>query len=127
MMLYLPDLYYVQCLVITHAMPKIMQSAMNTNMFYLSTAVNCGTLSNPANGQVTHTAGTTFGQTATYSCNSGYSLVGVNNRTCQATGVWFGTAPTCQGVLSYFFIHDKPVCNHIGCLAWQIFLTSNQR
>ena len=110
-------------------MPKIMQSVMNTNIFYLSTAVNCGTLSNLANGRVSHTAGTTFGQTATYSCNTGYNLVGNSTQTCQATGVWSGSAPTCQGVLSYisqfFFIHDKPVCNHIGCLTWQIFLASN--
>ena len=83
----------------------IMQPVMNTNMFYLSTAVNCGTLSNPDNGQVTHTAGTTFGQTATYSCNTGYNLVGVNTRTCQATGVWSGSSPTCQGMLlSYMYV-----------------------
>ena len=100
----------------------------NQHTFYLSTAVNCGTLSNPANGRVTHTAGTTFGQTATYSCNTGYNLVGYSTRTCQAARRWFGRAPTCQGVLSYtpnmhvFFIHDKPVCKLIGCLAWQIFL-----
>ena len=29
------------------------------------TAVNCGTLSNPANGRVSHTAGTTYGQPPT--------------------------------------------------------------
>ena len=79
-----------------------MQPVMNTHIFYLSTAVNCGTLNNPANGLVSHTAGTTFGQTATYSCNTGYTLVGGSTRTCQSTGVWFGSAPTCQGVL---YIH----------------------
>ena len=61
------------------------------------TVVNCGTLSNPANGQVTHTAGTTYGKTATCSCNTGYKLVGSSTRTCQATRVWSGSAPTCQG------------------------------
>ena len=35
----------------------------------------------PANGQVNHTAGTTMGQTATYSCNTGYNLVGDSTRT----------------------------------------------
>ena len=63
------------------------------------TAVNCGTLTYPANGQVSHTAGTTFGRTATYSCNTGYNLVGGSTRTCQATGVWSDSAPTCQGML----------------------------
>ena len=69
----------------------------NINIFHL-TAVNCGTLTNPNNGQVSHTAGTTFGQTANYSCNTGYNLVGGHNRTCQATAVWSGNAPTCQGI-----------------------------
>ena len=61
-------------------------------------AVNCSTLNNPANGQVSHTAGTTFGQTATYSCDTGYNLVGDSTRTCQATGVWSESEPTCQGM-----------------------------
>ena len=64
----------------------------------LLTAVNCGILANPANGQVSHTAGTTLGQTATYSCNTGYNLVGGNIRTCQAMG-WSENAPTCQRML----------------------------
>ena len=70
-------------------------------IFYISiilTAVNCGTLTDPANGQVDHTAGTSFGQTATYSCDPGYNLVGNNTRICHATGVWSGSAPTCQGI-----------------------------
>ena len=67
----------------------------------LLTAVNCGTLINPVNGQVSHTAGTTFGQTANYSCNTGYNLVGNSTRTCQAAGVWSGSAPTCQSMLAH--------------------------
>ena len=66
------------------------------------TAVNCGTLSNPARGRVSHTGGTTFGQAATYSCNTGYDLVGSSTRICQATRVWSGSAPTCPG--NYFII-----------------------
>ena len=68
------------------------------DVFLLLTAVNCGTLSNPTNGRVHHTAGTMFGRTATCSCNTGYNLVGGSTHTCQATGVWSGSAPTCQGV-----------------------------
>ena len=66
------------------------------DVFFFSTAVDCGTLTNPANGSVGHTAGTTFGQTATYTCDAGYSLVEGSSRVCQATGVWSGGAPTCQ-------------------------------
>ena len=61
--------------------------------------VDCGSLTNPANGRVDHTAGTPFGQTATYSCNTGYNLVGDSTHTCQATGEWSGSAPTCKGIL----------------------------
>ena len=67
------------------------------HIFLFLTALDCGSLPDPANGRVDHTAGTTFGQTAVYSCNIGYNLVGNNTRTCQATRVWSGSAPTCQG------------------------------
>ena len=70
----------------------------------LLTAVDCGNLTDPANGQVDHTAGTTLGQTATYSCDTGYNLVGDSTRTCQAAGEWSGSAPTCQGMLLYMGI-----------------------
>ena len=60
--------------------------------------MNCGTLSNQANGRVSYT-GTTYGHRATYSCNTGYRLVGSSPRICQATGRWSGSAPICQGVL----------------------------
>ncbi len=33
---------------------------------------------------------------ATYSCNTGYNLVGNRERTCHQ-GVWMGTEPSCQG------------------------------
>ena len=61
--------------------------------------VDCGILTNPAYGHVSHTARTTFGETATYSCDPGYTLVGGSIRTCQATGSWSGSAPTCQRIV----------------------------
>ena len=70
-----------------------------SDAFLLLTVVDCNALTNPTNGQVSHTAGTTFGQTATYSCDTGYNLLGDSTRTCQADGVWSGSGPTCQGML----------------------------
>ena len=67
------------------------------NIFLILTAVDCGNLTDPTNGQVNN--GTTFRQTATYSCNTGHNLVGNSTRTCQDTGEWSGTAPTCQSML----------------------------
>ena len=69
------------------------------DIFLILAVVDCGTLTDPANGQVNHTAGTTFGQTATYSCNIGYNLVGNNTRVCQDTANWSQNAPTCDGML----------------------------
>ena len=66
--------------------------------FSLATGLDCGPLTDPANGQVDDTAGTGLGQIATYSCDTGYNLVGDSTRTCQARGNWSGNAPTCQGV-----------------------------
>ena len=71
-------------------------------IFFILAVVDCGNLTTPANGSVTHTVRTTFNQTATYSCNTGYNLVGDSTRTCQADGEWSGSAPTCQGVLQDF-------------------------
>ena len=68
------------------------------DVFPFVTAVECGNLTDPANGQVDHTAGTTLGQTVYYSCNTGYNLVGDRTHTCQASGNWSGSAPICQGV-----------------------------
>ena len=68
------------------------------NIFLVLTAVDCGNLTDPVNGSVDDTAGTSLGQTATYSCDTGYNLVGDSTRTCQATGNWSGGTPTCQGV-----------------------------
>ncbi len=57
--------------------------------------VSCGALTAPANGTVS-TTGTTYGGTATYACNMGYVVSGAAMRTCQASGTWSGTAPTCM-------------------------------
>ena len=73
-----------------------------------STAIDCGTLNDTTNGQVSHTAGTTFGQTATYSCDTGYDLVGNSIRTCQADGMWSGNEPTCISK-SNLTVHMWPV------------------
>ena len=68
---------------------------LNIYVYFRSTVVKCGTLNTISNGQVSHLNGTTFGQTATYSCNTSYNLVGGSTRICQADGMWSGSEPTC--------------------------------
>ena len=60
---------------------------------------DCPVLENPENGAVTIT-GQEPGDTASYVCNLGYILDGSNTRTCQASGIWSGVAPTCNRKLS---------------------------
>ena len=80
------------------------------------TVVDCGNLTDPVNGSVTLTAGTTFRQTAIYSCNTDYNLVGNSSRTCQATGEWSGSAPTCQ---SMSLMRDMKYFSYVHlCLAY---------
>ena len=84
----------------THCSVLIVSSGRRNlhDIFLILIVVDCSSLTDPANGSFTHTSGT-FGQTATYSCNTGYTLVGDSTRTCQTTGNWSGSAPSCEGVL----------------------------
>ena len=59
------------------------------------TVVDCGALTDPDNGQVSATT-TTYTGTANYTCNTGYNLVGVDQRNCTAAGTWTDGEPTCQ-------------------------------
>ena len=65
-------------------------------------AVDCGSLSDPGNG-IVDASNTTFMNTATYTCNTGYNLTGDTTRTCQANGTWSGTA-ACARKLIVFMI-----------------------
>lgn len=58
-------------------------------------AVDCGPLDSPDNG-VVRVPGTEFGFAARYSCNVGFTLVGLSTRICQINGKWSGDAPTCR-------------------------------
>ena len=84
---------------------------MRMDVLLFSTVVDCGPHSEIDNGQVNNTAGTTFGQTATYSCNTGYKLVGTGTHTCQATGVWSGSLPTCKRMLL-----PTCICSFVQCV-----------
>ena len=41
---------------------------------------------------------TTFGSVVSFQCNTGYTLSGSKDRTCQASAEWSGSAPTCEPV-----------------------------
>ena len=62
----------------------------------------CPTLVPPANGNLV-LSGNTFGETASYTCNTGFILVGDPTLTCQSDGFWSGPEPTCEGKNANFF------------------------
>ena len=64
--------------------------------------MDCGTLVDPNNGQVNF-ADTTFGADATYTCDEGFSLEGVETRTCQANGNWSDSDPNCELLVQHIF------------------------
>lgn len=63
-------------------------------------------LAQPVNGAISYSSGMSstfdFGTIATYSCESGFAVIGSLKRTCggdgsSLTGEWDGYDPTCYG------------------------------
>ncbi|MBI5498035.1 MAG: choice-of-anchor D domain-containing protein [Deltaproteobacteria bacterium] len=76
--------------------------------------INCGSLSNPTNGSVSAPT-TTYGSTATYSCNTYYVMSGASSRTCQLSGSWSGSAPTCSPCPTTYSYSTAPSCGTTYC------------
>ena len=70
-------------------------SSSSCSSFYISK--DCGSPSSPGNGtiELADTGTTTYGATATQSCNIGFDLTGVANITCGADGNWSSPAVNC--------------------------------
>ena len=87
-------------------------------IFLRYTAEPCPCPSPPSNGSIlcneSDLAGA--GSRVTYSCHSGYYLVGSGSRICQASGNWSGTDPTCVLGEIFHCMHKCYVCNAIWYL-----------
>ena len=55
----------------------------------------CPTLVPPANGNLV-LSGNTVGETASYTCNTGFILEGDSTLTCGEDGQWSGSPPVCN-------------------------------
>ena len=55
----------------------------------------CPTLDDPANGNLV-LSGNTVGETADYTCNTGFILEGDSTLTCGEDGQWSGSPPVCN-------------------------------
>ncbi|KAL7980566.1 hypothetical protein Chor_001720, partial [Crotalus horridus] len=69
-------------------------STLSLFVCVLILVISCGDLPVPPNGNRIGTL-TTYGATAIFSCNSGYTLVGSRVRECMANGLWSGLEVTC--------------------------------
>ena len=63
-----------------------------------SVVVTCDLLPIPTNGRRSSSQ-RNYNVTVDFSCNTGYILNGNSSRTCQSTGQWSGTQPTCNSKL----------------------------
>ncbi|CAI7994708.1 P-selectin [Geodia barretti] len=57
--------------------------------------VMCPTLNDPDNGNL-NLSGNSLGDTAVYTCNTGYNLMGESILTCGADSQWSGNPPVCE-------------------------------
>lgn len=67
----------------------------------------CPTLPSPVSGSVM-VSGVRIGDTATYSCEPGRTLVGGATRTCEIGGVWSGSPPSCRVCTSERWCWENP-------------------
>ncbi|XP_013391007.1 sushi, von Willebrand factor type A, EGF and pentraxin domain-containing protein 1 [Lingula anatina] len=73
-------------------------------------AAICGNPGSPVNGAKDGTV-YYFPHNVTYSCFNGYILRGASKLTCQADGVWSGSAPTCEACpLNTYMAANSPIC-----------------
>ena len=75
------------------------QSRGNGCIHVIMIAIDCDPLEDPENGTVAITAIATDSLTATYSCLTGFDLVGEEVRSCDCQntgGMWTGMVPTCM-------------------------------
>lgn len=96
------------------ALPVKTESALVTSLdvkcsqcVCFSTAVACPALPAISNGKIfpqsCSSSGGKYTETCSYSCVSGYTLLGGGSRTCLADGTWDGAAPTCKKGKCIFF------------------------
>ena len=73
--------------------------------------ISCGDLPTPPNGNKIGTL-TSYGATAIFSCNTGYTLVGSRVRECMANGLWSGAEVRCLGRWGVSVVRwgKSPVC-----------------
>ncbi|NXM97012.1 LYAM3 protein, partial [Sylvia borin] len=88
-------------------------------------AISCPVLSAPDHGEMhcSHLHGNfTYGSTCSFSCQTGFALVGLQSCECTAMGTWTGDTPHCEGIAAARAIacpvlsapdHGELNCSHL--------------
>ena len=69
---------------------------INSYLFILYSARSCGDPGTPNHGLINGTS-FEYGDEVTFSCSTGYQLLGHSTLKCMASGKWYGTTPQCIG------------------------------
>ncbi|KAI8498131.1 hypothetical protein Bbelb_240750 [Branchiostoma belcheri] len=62
------------------------------------TPVQCPILTDPTNGMLRPTGVISYPNSVSFTCNTGYQLIGFAAATCQADGTWSNSVPTCTPI-----------------------------
>ena len=68
----------------------------NVFLFSVGDPQECPVLPNPSNGRIKSSRGRRVGASVWYACNSGYTLIGSESRTCLRNLSWSLQAPSCK-------------------------------
>lgn len=66
------------------------------SIFSVGNSQECPVLPNPSNGRVKYSRGRRVGASIWYVCDSGYTLIGSESRTCLRNLSWSNEAPACK-------------------------------
>ena len=69
-------------------------------MCFILLLVSCPSLDNPSNGVISCSLGddgvSSYEDTCSFTCDTGYELSGSDTRTCQSNGSWSGSIAMCS-------------------------------
>ena len=83
------------------------------------TQASCGLLPSPRHGSVLCSDGGTFGSVCTFTCDQGYSLVGSEERACEADHAWSGSQPYCLQVTCAVLV--PPANGYLSCSSGNLY------
>ena len=92
---------------------------------YPISVVDCGDPGTPQNGNRNFTD-TLEGSVVTYTCNTGFELVGNPTQVCELTpdgAIWNSTRPECRRMVNVIHAESVYIHNFCSCCVWKSWYT----